>query len=656
MVAQLRTLDPSASAEIGTPERKILDTAAEGITEAQVNLNLLGGALDLQSKFGSDLDAYLANFGFGRQQGSFATGFITFGRPTPSAYNITIPNQTQVSGTSTVNGNTATIVFQTTQSVTLVAGQTSVTAPIQAVLVGSQGNLAANTITQFANVGAPVLGITTVTNPLPTTNGSDAESDAELKVRFSNTVFRNVAGTEDQYLALAVATQFSTKANVIGPISRWQEYVQVPTVDDASSEGADNTGNGATGQYTTLPSSNTYAKYIHSELPYFVSNGPQGAATIFYRQDSDFALNAPPLNVGDTFREASEGDIPAPSSTPTQPNVTFFNVYTGSDPSVTLPVPGGVYLLEYAYLSADSRNDVGRNIANCVDVFVNGQNPTSATAVLPPTFPTSTIFTVNGNDKFYAGNFRRLGQPTVTPTPGNFFSGLFWQPVIGLPSTITVGSNTFHLNTDYWCVTDITLLGGTVRARNGIEWSVSAVNAIASSGVTSFSVVGYTYDANIVDLQSALDGSKQVTTDILAHAANQIYYKLDISVVYSSGASIASTNTAIQGAVASYFNGAYFGSTILLSDLLASIRAVNGVSNVRWSNDVQPAIDDAVNTLNRVTQTDVNGNPLSPATVYNRDFNLRDSQLPALPTGQIAGDAVPGLIIRQKAQGSFYIV
>lgn len=728
MVAQLRLLDPSISAEVGTPERKIIDTVAQQIAEAQVNINLVSGALDLSGKFGTDLDNFVGLFGFGRQSGAFATGFVTLARPTASPFNITIPATTQVaaqivtsddSGTTTL---TQTIVFQTTVAVTLQTGQTSVIAPIQALIAGSQGNVAAGTITQFANVGAPVLGITSVTNQLPTTNGDDAESDAELKVRFRNTVFRNLAGTEDQYMALAVATLFSTKATVLGPISRYQEYMQIPTVDDGQIESPDGNANGVTGWWTTTPSNNPYAQYIYTNVPYFVTNGQTGAGAVFYRQDSDFVLNAPPLNSGDTFREALETppDLPNPTSIPTRPNLTFFNVYTGTDETVMLPRPGDIVLLEYSYLSAESRNSITRNITNCVDVYVNGENPTTASAVIPPP-TTATAFNNNPIDKFYYTNFRRIGEPDTPPTLGNIFSGLFWQPVIGLPASITVGGHTFNLGTDYWAVEDITLIGNTVRSRNGIEWTVGAVNTIATSGATSVTVTGYSYDQNIVTLQAALEGAKQVTTDVLAHRATERYFKLDLTIVYGPGVSVTGTNAAIETAISNFFDGQYFGSTIQLSDLLVTVRNVSGVQNVRWSNDVIHPSDDAANTLNRVTECDVNGNPrgasfsgtatngfptltgvvvsagvpavgqlitasgfpvgttiiditgstytlsgnytgttglisLTSTQAFNTDFSLRDSELPMLPVNTITGDTLPGLILRPRAQNVFNIV
>lgn len=767
MIAQLRVLDPSVSAEIGTPERKIIDTVAQAIAEAEVDLNVLSGSLDLAGKFGSDLDAYVGLFGFGRQSGATATGFVTFSRSTASPYPITIPRGTQVAANITIApgttpvGTIGTVTFQTTDIATLQTGQTQVIAPIQALLSGSQGNVAANTITQFANIGAPPLGITAVNNENPTSGGSDSESDAELKVRFKNTVFRNLAGTEDQYLALALSTQFTTKANVIGPISRYQEYMQVPMAADAqyeeptssftgvasngspiltnivvgSAQGqpmvsnvisgtgfvagttitdiqgtsytmsnnfsgtsgtytytiantgqpADGWGGGNSGlppQWTTLPSNNPYAKYIYTNVPYFMSNGGLGGTTTFYTSGVDFVMNAPPVNLGDTYREFNEipPDIPNPATTPYNPNFTLYNVYVGGNTSVQLPNPNQVVLVEYSYISAESRNDITRNVLNCVDVYVNGSNPLTGDAVIPlPVANANTIFNGNVIDRLYYQNYRRLGQPTTYPTQGNIFQPLFLQPVIDLPDQIIAGGFTYFLGTHYYCVQDWTLLGDTVRARNGIEWNVPIIGnpgftqtnvngmaagdpaggpytgpAITAVGVSSMTVSGYTYDRNIIDLQSAIDNDKQITSDVLAHTSRERYFKFDLTVVYSPGNLPSAINPAIQAAVQNYLDGQYFGTVILLSDILVTVRQVSGVSNVRWSNDVINATDDAVNLIERVTECDVNGNPIGNA--FDTDFFLRDNELPTLPTGQIVGDSLPGLILRPRAENTFNIV
>jgi len=161
MITQLRALDPSISAEVGTPERRIIDTVAQAIADAQVDLNVLNGAFDIDAKFGTDLDNMLAILGFGRQAGNRATGYVTFSRETATTNPVIIRSGTTVFTPNGGDGNTS-VVFRTTTTVTLQAGTTEVIAPIEAIQGGIIGNVAANTITE--TVGAPVYGITAVNN------------------------------------------------------------------------------------------------------------------------------------------------------------------------------------------------------------------------------------------------------------------------------------------------------------------------------------------------------------------------------------------------------------------------------------------------------------------------------------------------------------
>lgn len=744
MVAQLRVLDPSISAEIGTPERKIIDTVAQALAENQIDLTILTGSLDIDSKFGSDLDKFLGIFGFARQRGTAARGWVTFSRVSAATIDVTIPAGTQLQAPNPDDrGN---IIFVTKSAVTLQAGSLTVDAPVEAANTGSAGSVSANSITEF--VVSPVLGITSVTNSLPTTNGLDAETDDALKVRFKNTVFRNVSGTVDQYLALAVATQYTTKANVVGPISRYREYVQVPDVDDASNDPDSSiAGGGNAGEWTTTPSTIPYSQHIYSTIPYFVSNGQVGVEAVFYRQNTDYVLNAPYLNVGDARRNVTNlianGDFqtnttgwgpfisgtvswstatdavsgqgvlkfqppsgtacniksdftPSPSTTysaaiwfkpqsegdylwnvtdaaihwssasfqshlyantwvrlefpnftassntsgllmfnvnkvsgvfdgetvyldaaicvtgttvpaayyPNAPNLTFLNVYQGTDSDVTAVRPKDIMLFEHSYLSSASRNDPSHNVYNAVDVYVDGNNPTTADTVIPRPTGSVNLFSGTLTNRYYYDNFRRVGEPSHRPVIGNVFTPLFWQPVMDLPDTITIDDLTYRKGYHYWAVEDVSALRNTVRSRNGIEWAVGVLgqangdpdtgpftgpDKITTSGggkATSIAVESYVYDKNIIDLQAALEGSKQVTTDILAHRATTHYFKLDITVMYSPGATASDVNTNVQTAVQAYFANQYFGAVIQLSDLLQVIHNVGGVDNVRWSHDL----------------------------------------------------------------------
>jgi uncharacterized phage protein gp47/JayE len=639
MVAQLRLLDPAISAEVGTPERKILDTVAQALADSQIDLTALQGALDLDSKFGGNLDRFIALFGFARQRGSNAEGFVEFGRFTPSTNDIVIPANSRVQGVA----NGILVVYATTFNATLAAGQTSVLAPVRAVTPGSSGNVAANTINTV--VGTPINGITTVNNPQPITNGSDAEGDDELKVRFKNTIFRNLAGTEDQYLALAAATSFSTKANVVGPISRYREYIQVPQVDDATAyditgDSVLEGGNGSTGEYTSALSSIPYSKFTYDNVPLFVSNGQTGVNSVFYRRDIDYTVNLDPTSKfrGDTFRLFTASSAPNPlddESTTYQPNITFTNVYTGTNADITAIRPNDVVLFEHSYLSTASRNDLDRNITNCVDVYIAGGNNLLASTLLPaPT--TANLFVDNPQSKFHFENFRRDGEPETRPQIGNILVPLMNQPVTGLPDVINVDANgtlyTFEKDLHYWLVEDYTEIGSSIRSRAGIEWNTDLPSTtdenfplyITDTLISSIDVDGYTYDRSVVDLQASLESSRQITTDVLAHKARRRYFKLDVTVMYAPGSSIADTNTTIAASVQSFFDSQFFGSTIQLSDLLQVIHNVPQVDNVRWTSDV-PGSGDRY----RLQETDRFGRPLVNVNVRRRQQGGIRSNAPA---------------------------
>src|SRR5271166_4460518 len=232
MVAQLRLLKPTISAEVGTPERLILDTVAGALAESSIDLIGLQEALNVDSKFGSNLTNFMALFGFSRTSASTATGFVKFSRNSPANVDIQIPSGVILKSHIPTTTDGLLQEFATTAGATLHAGSlTTELIPIRALQPGAPGNVPAEAITIMV-FQASIFGITGVTNPAATTGGAEQENDNELKTRFKNSVFRNLAGTGDQFLALSIATAFGTKANVIGPISKYQEYIQVPTVTD----------------------------------------------------------------------------------------------------------------------------------------------------------------------------------------------------------------------------------------------------------------------------------------------------------------------------------------------------------------------------------------------------------------------------------------
>jgi hypothetical protein len=79
------------------------------------------------------------------------------------------------------NGLVPSQQYTITQSASILDGANTVTnVPVTALLPGSVGNVAANTITQFASLPFPNAA---VTNPTPTSNGTDPETDDALRTQ-----------------------------------------------------------------------------------------------------------------------------------------------------------------------------------------------------------------------------------------------------------------------------------------------------------------------------------------------------------------------------------------------------------------------------------------------------------------------------------------
>ena len=153
-----------------------------------------------QDASGEALDKQLALAGFSREVLRPATGEVTFSRGSPADSNITISSGTRV--TTQPTETKPAIPFETQETATIQQGDTEVTgvlikalAPWQTNIaekwLGDETNVAANSITEFAN---PVSGVDAVTNPKATgrtgdrdfQDGQDSESDAEFKLRYEN--------------------------------------------------------------------------------------------------------------------------------------------------------------------------------------------------------------------------------------------------------------------------------------------------------------------------------------------------------------------------------------------------------------------------------------------------------------------------------------
>lgn len=134
---------------------------------------------------GSDLDSWGADYNFFRIGAVAATGQETFGRYTPTLSAI-VPVGAQVQSsdgtqTFTVIADTNNVNYTVGIGYVLVAGVTTISATVQALVASALNNVAAggvNTITQA------ISGIDYCTNVAGFNNGANAETDAAFRVRF----------------------------------------------------------------------------------------------------------------------------------------------------------------------------------------------------------------------------------------------------------------------------------------------------------------------------------------------------------------------------------------------------------------------------------------------------------------------------------------
>jgi hypothetical protein len=135
---------------------------------------------------GTDLDSWMADFGFTRLPATQALGTVTFSRATTTAQAV-VPVGAQV---QTTNGaQTYTVILDTTNpnynaglnGYVITVSTSSINVTVQANNAGTQGNAIANSINVITT---PIAYVDTVNNASAFTNALNSETDAAFRVRF----------------------------------------------------------------------------------------------------------------------------------------------------------------------------------------------------------------------------------------------------------------------------------------------------------------------------------------------------------------------------------------------------------------------------------------------------------------------------------------
>ena len=523
MRASLTLTEPNLDTTVGTSVRKILDVVGEVAAAGYADRYLLDYQYDVDTKSGADLDDFATRFGFTRLAARRGTGTVTFERSAATTSTI-IPIGTQLATDDSIPVTVATIV-----PAVMLQGDLSISVPAQALNGGAGGNIAANSLRLRVT---PLDGVGSFTNLTAFTGGADSESDAQLRDRFKRTLFRNLAGTEQMFTAVALEDPDVTQVNVLGASERRREQVQV-------------TGGTATSVLVG-------ARHVYPRSAVVGSNIDQGLILT--------------ENVHYTFNPT----LP--------PSIT----------SLTAGMPDGIYDFEFEYVPGASRNDPTGGVTNRVDIYVNGARPIEAaeTAIFRP----ARVFNTTANDPLNRTNFQRTD--SSLPVAGNYFVALAFAPVTdaAVGSSITINGVVYVQDTDFYTVNDISREGGTSRSLSGIE-----IRAAANGGTKAIPADGQSFAANYVynavprDVEQAVREWRLITTDVRVHQARPIRLDVHLVAILQPGLTVASVQAGVQAALRDYVNGVGFGGVVQVSDLLAAAHAVPGIDAVRMATSADGA-------------------------------------------------------------------
>jgi len=184
-----QTADPEAGIGVGTANRAHATALSLTIAQNQeTTLDRLYDAAYVQDAQGEELTKKAREFGVRRRPAVRATGVVKFERDSTASQDYVIP-----SGTAVSTGGVDPIRLLSTESTTIVSGDTATTATVKAANPGPDANVAAGAVDTLPN---EVEGVDFVSNPNPIgdrdytdTNGDpliigrEREDDASLRDR-----------------------------------------------------------------------------------------------------------------------------------------------------------------------------------------------------------------------------------------------------------------------------------------------------------------------------------------------------------------------------------------------------------------------------------------------------------------------------------------
>jgi uncharacterized phage protein gp47/JayE len=526
IIAALAASEPDLDTTVGSVTRKIIDAVAASISAASLDSQMLTYQYDINSMLGAALDSFVQLFGMSRYPAARATGTVTFTRGTATDV-VAVPVGTQIASTD------GTVVVQTVTAGIMEVGDLTVIVPVQSVLAGPQGNLAAGQLTQLMT---PVSEVTSVTNVGALSGGANQETDTQLQARWKATVFKNLAGTSQMFLGIALNDPDCTAANVVDAATRRREQLQI-----------------SGGQAVSTVSD---AQYIY----------PSGQV------------------VG---RDIDAGDVAAPG-------IQYTWDATDNPPRVVAIdrsyFPEGQLIdVSFLYMDESSRNSQPGGIFSRVDIWCAGQRAQNASCTV--LFSNAKVFSASSSNTYYTGSFAR--PDGSTPGAGNIFIPLPYGPIVTVPETLVINGVTYGLASlthplgttaggvtyAYQIVHRSGAFGWSPYSDFGLEWYGSAQPAVNSPLVLS---EDYTFNDVPYAIQQALESWRLAGTDVQAHQGVQAFLQFSLAVIFDPAASQSVTQAAINTAIANYLSQLGFNSRLYPSSILQVVENTPGVIASRF--------------------------------------------------------------------------
>jgi uncharacterized phage protein gp47/JayE len=358
---------------IGSIVRAIVEAHGGTALWEESLIDIVYNATRLSTSTGTECDTFVADFGFARKGATFASGDVTFSRFTPTQQGVISVGATVSTPDKSLQfaiiADTLNSFFNATLNAYVIpAGIGSASVPVQALTAGTIGNVIQDTLTVITS---PVPGIDTVTNPLAFSNGTNAQSDAELRVAFV------------QYLAsLSRATKAAIGFAVVNAVpNEIVEYELVENIDY-------NTGDQNLGQFWIVADDGT-----GNPTPQFLQ-AIRNAVELYRGFTIRFAVYAP---IVVTANISATVTIPADYNNPDLET----NIQTALETYVNLIPIGGT--LPYSRISSIIYNTIALDTTvildqfNVTNVLLNsGTSDLIATnkEAIKPATPTITIITI----------------------------------------------------------------------------------------------------------------------------------------------------------------------------------------------------------------------------------------------------------------------